>query len=169
MKKAAAHNLAGINRQARSRFCGGPPGLSIARSHCKSATGQIKSISLHQPWASLIACGYKQYETRHWTTNYRGKIAIHAAKNFIYIPQLLQLLGKKDKLEFPLGAIVAIADLTDCILMDREFINLQSDTEKRCGDWQIGRYAWKLENVRAIEPIPQRGYQGLWNWEVPNE
>jgi hypothetical protein len=129
----------------------------------------IKAISLHQPWASLIARGYKQYETRSWDTRYRGKLAIHATKKFIHIPQLLQLLGKKDKSEFPLGAIVAIADLTDCIQMDREFINSQSDTEKRCGDWNIGRYAWKLENVRAIDPIPQRGYQGLWDWEDKRE
>ncbi len=39
----------------------------------------MKALSLHQPWASLIAIGAKRVETRHWTTSYRGPLAIHAA------------------------------------------------------------------------------------------
>ncbi len=43
----------------------------------------MKAISLWQPWASLIACGAKPFETRHWAPPLEliGKtIAIHAAK-----------------------------------------------------------------------------------------
>jgi hypothetical protein len=40
----------------------------------------MKAITIWQPWASLIAIGAKQYETRSWETKYRGPIAIHAAK-----------------------------------------------------------------------------------------
>ena len=43
----------------------------------------MKAISLWQPWASLIACGAKPYETRSWAPprDLIGKpIAIHAAK-----------------------------------------------------------------------------------------
>ncbi len=40
----------------------------------------MKAITIWQPWASLIACGAKKYETRSWATNYRGPIAIHAAR-----------------------------------------------------------------------------------------
>ena len=37
-----------------------------------------------------------------------------------------------------------------------------TELERSVGDWQPGRYAWKLENVRPIaEPIPYRGKQGL--------
>ncbi|NEQ45665.1 MAG: ASCH domain-containing protein [Leptolyngbya sp. SIOISBB] len=39
-----------------------------------------KIITLWQPWASLVAYGFKQYETRSWATNYRGPLLIHAAK-----------------------------------------------------------------------------------------
>ena len=42
----------------------------------------MKAITLWQPWASLIACGAKKYETRSWATRYRGPIAIHAAKKY---------------------------------------------------------------------------------------
>lgn len=43
----------------------------------------MKAISLWQPWASLIACGAKPYETRHWAPPREligQTIAIHAAK-----------------------------------------------------------------------------------------
>ena len=39
----------------------------------------MKALTIWQPWASLIACGAKRYETRSWATKYRGPIAIHAA------------------------------------------------------------------------------------------
>jgi len=39
----------------------------------------MRAITIHQPYASLIACGAKRLETRSWRTNYRGRIAIHAA------------------------------------------------------------------------------------------
>lgn len=43
----------------------------------------MKAISLWQPWASLIACGAKPYETRSWAPPrdlIGATIAIHAAK-----------------------------------------------------------------------------------------
>src|ERR1700694_3122793 len=40
----------------------------------------MKALSLWQPWASLIAMGLKEFETRHWATSYRGPLVIHAAK-----------------------------------------------------------------------------------------
>ena len=41
---------------------------------------KIAAISLHQPWATLIARGHKEYETRSWYTNYRGPLLICAAQ-----------------------------------------------------------------------------------------
>lgn len=34
------------------------------------------------------------------------------------------------------------------------------------GDFTPGRYAWLLDNVHPIEPIPVVGRQGLWNWDT---
>lgn len=124
---------------------------------------ELTAITLHQPWASLIAAGLKQYETRSWYTDYRGLIAIHAAKKLDDDESLISLL-EVNKSEVPLGAIVAVAELTDCIQMTEEFIIKQSSIEQYLGLWEVGRYAWKLENVRAIEPIPATGKQGLWKW-----
>ena len=132
---------------------------------------ELTAITLHQPWASLVALGYKQYETRDWPTNHRGLIVIHAGRK----PKGKQELREHDKVvesfkdllneDCPYSAVVAIAELTDVILMTEEFINQQCPTELRCGDWKIGRYAFKLENIRAIAPIPATGKQGLWKFD----
>jgi len=42
----------------------------------------MKAITIHQPYASLIACGAKIYETCSRRTNYRGRIAIHAGLQY---------------------------------------------------------------------------------------
>lgn len=155
----------------------------------------MKIITLHQPWATLIALGFKQYETRSWATKYRGTIAIHAAKRHIdpdgiyAIQQVHDLTGGKVpriRGDYPLGAIVAIADLVDCEPMSNYsptigqvkhfekgtfetarwhvLINAMTPLERAVGDWQAGRYAWRLNDVIALpEPIPYKGSQGLGN------
>ena len=69
----------------------------------------------------------------------------------------------------PFGKAVALVNLTDCIqteLFKRghpEFIR-----ESLFGDFSSGRYAWKLENIRAIDPFRVTGRQGLFEVEVPD-
>ena len=64
--------------------------------------------------------------------------------------------------DYPLGCIVAIADLVDCPQMDSSLISRQTDLELAVGHWQAGRFAWQLENIVGLpEPIPYRGSQGL--------
>ncbi|WP_416242461.1 hypothetical protein [Anabaena cylindrica] len=136
----------------------------------QTTTTKIKALTLHQPWASLVG-KYKHYETRGKATNYRGKIAIHAAvkqeDTYYWLGAFADLSPDFLGENVPFGSIVAIADLTDCIKMTEEFISQQSETELRCGLWEVDRYAWKLENVQFLpEPIPARGMPGLWDIEL---
>ncbi len=156
-------------------------------------TFEIRLLSLHQPWASLIALGLKQYETRPWQTPYRGRIAIQASKktccltdlrSWGFLPklytepspvqqQLEQVLEPFIKNGFPYGALVAVVEQTDCLVM-AEYLDPmpedkphlvcedQSPLERAVGDWRSGRYAHKYENIRPIaQPIPCKGHQGL--------
>lgn len=140
----------------------------------------MKAITLHQPWASLIAQGYKQYETRSWTTNYRGLLLIHAGKRpmddtgelLCHVIKRSAVGGKlfmSDTLtgyrkeDYPLGCIVAVCQLADCIRMDWEFISQQTGVERVVGWWETGRFAWELKDIKALPtPIPAIGKQGLW-------
>lgn len=40
----------------------------------------MRTLTVKQPWASLIVMGIKDVENRTWTTPYRGRILIHAGK-----------------------------------------------------------------------------------------
>jgi hypothetical protein len=84
----------------------------------------MKAITVLQPYASLIAVGAKQYETRSWSASYRGPIAIHAGKkpsNGLFpLPVIFALVRTfgKSALEVldtaPLGAVVAVAERKGC-------------------------------------------------------
>jgi hypothetical protein len=123
----------------------------------------VKAITLHQPWASAIALGLKRFETRGFRCHYRGEIAIHAGKT-IDEAAALRLMADVPIIDFPLGAVIALATLTEVYPTCGGL--LVEDEEKRFGDWRAGRFAWQLDNVRELrQPYPARGYQ--WVWSVP--
>lgn len=132
----------------------------------RSATGQrMRALSLWQPWASLIALGFKTFETRSWKTPYRGRVAIHATKIEQLTPALNRLLRAQG--ELPLGAIVATAELVEVHPVE-DVRGMLPALELELGNYADGRYAWRLAHVRALSnPIPARGAQGLWWWTAP--
>lgn len=133
----------------------------------------MKAISLWQPWASLIAVGAKHHETRHWSTEHRGPIAIHAAKTVdtAGAPDALCLraLGEWWQKSCPIGAIVAIGDLTS-VHRAETVAGRTSRPDLAAGNFTMGRYAWRIDNVRALDrPIPCVGRQGIFNWTPPGD
>lgn len=42
----------------------------------------MKTISVRQPYATLICSGVKPIENRSWNTDFRGRVLIHASKNY---------------------------------------------------------------------------------------
>ena len=150
----------------------------------------MKALSLWQPWASLIAAGWKIHETRHWPTNHRGPLAIQAAQRplddetreaFLAIRHVaLAYLGPPAWSYFtkplPRGAVVAVATLADCIPTEQwleaaEFRPGEAagpaELDFVCGDFSPERWAWRLADVRPLPaPLPWRGAQGLF--EIPD-
>ena len=118
-----------------------------------------------QPWASLIADGRKRYETRHWATKYRGPLAIHAAKRID--GDACKMFGYSSHI-IPVGAVVCVVELTDCMLMTADLVNLisnQDESEYVAGNWAVGRYAWQLLNpIKLDPPAPAIGRQGIFDW-----
>lgn len=39
----------------------------------------MKTLSVRQPWASLLVCGLKDIENRTWAPNFKGRIMIYAS------------------------------------------------------------------------------------------
>lgn len=129
----------------------------------------MKVITIKQPWATLIAEGYKEYEFRTWKTKYRGEILIHAGKG---IDKKAMERFKHLNLEYPIGQIIAKANITDCIKVDNELrkelkkkdlIVYKGVINKTSYDWD--GYGFKLENVEKIEPIEVNGKLSLWDYD----
>jgi len=143
----------------------------------------MKALTLTQPWATLVAIGAKRIETRSWNTQYRGPLAIHAAKGF---PETAQFLCFKEpfrglliqkysficggemyfgKHKFPLGCIVATCNLTRIDSIKKDYDLYITRNERAFGDYSEGRFAWILEDIKPLDtPIPAKGSLGLWNW-----
>lgn len=124
----------------------------------------MKVLTLKQPWASLVANGYKVYEFRSWKTNYRGEILIHAGCGV----DKEWLEKVKDRgIDFPKKKILCKVVLEDCIEIDDRFnkmiCSLDNDVyghKKRIG------YAWKLGKVTKVNIEEQiNGQLSLWNYD----
>lgn len=144
----------------------------------------MRALTLHQPWASLIAHGIKTCETRGWppaAAMLGERIAIHAAVRLIRLSELNE--AEIDALErmlraecgdkwqrvwppgarfvvagLPFGAVVATARLTGVVDGERA-------TPDPYGSFGPGRWAWILDDVERLDPaIRARGQQGFWHW-----
>ena len=155
------------------------------------AVNDIRVLSMRQPWAWLVAAGYKTIETRTWRTNYRGPLLIHAcgkwnAKNVeIFtrithpgvlnskeIEHLESVVIKKNSLMRYTSGIIGMASLKDeahTYFDPSSTCNLRSLYKRRhlcvpvdCYSW-IGVKGWWLENAKLFDtPISCKGTLRLW-------
>ena len=127
----------------------------------------MKVLTIKQPWATLIAKGYKEYEFRTWKTKYRGELLIHAGKG---VDKKALERFKDLNLTYPSGYILAKVNLTDCIQVDdklRNELNKKSQTVYKNiienKEWM--GYAFKLENVCEVNHIKVNGKLSFWEFD----
>ena len=127
----------------------------------------MKVITIKQPWATLIAKGYKEYEFRTWKTKYRGDILIHAGKQ---IDKDALKRFSSYNLDYPTGKIIAKAKLTACLEVNDAFrkniIPKNPLVYNGIKDTSWNGYAFKLENVEEIKPININGKLSLWDYDI---
>jgi activating signal cointegrator 1 len=143
----------------------------------------IPTLSLWQPWGSLIAHGFKRFETRSFKPPQYlvgALLAIHAAKRWtadearqmktfvLTYPAVRAKLSPDGLLRPPLGAILCVCRLVD--YHPTELIRSSlSDQERAFGNYDDGRFAWELEVLKVPPaPIPAKGAQGIWKW-IPGQ
>lgn len=139
--------------------------------------GEMRALSIKQPWASAIASGPKRVENREWMTPawiFGKTIALHASaspdwqaperawtaagiapyrRGARHAPWLASLT---------LGTVVAVAVISECHPPYR--ICNPGGPESVCSPWAVwGQCHWVLDGVRPLaEPVPCRGALGLW-------
>ncbi len=129
----------------------------------------MKVLTIREPFATLIKNKVKYIETRSWKTNYRGELYIQAGvakiRKDVKERKGLSELYSEDELNF--GNIICKCNLVDCVYMTKEFI--EEEKKKNInnfisGHYEIGRYAWVLDNIEPIKPIKVKGQLGIWNY-----
>jgi hypothetical protein len=133
----------------------------------------MKALTLTEPWASLMMLGEKNVETRSWRTDYRGELAIHAAKNmpmaargFCYHAQVKAAFERHGfGPTFLLGHILCIRGLV--AIMPTTHCSHLSEKERCFGDYGPRRWAWIFSPAIKIisPPVPVKGALSLWEWQ----
>jgi hypothetical protein len=143
----------------------------------------IRAITLHEPYASLIAIGAKRIETRHWplkTVDKHGDFidepfVIHAAKTTATLkvieqePLIAKALSRAGLIDFDfqkkkLRGITAVANRIRCYPQEELDPALLTPLEHACGYYAPKRFGWVMEDIYApSERIPHPGRQGQFS------
>lgn len=121
---------------------------------------RIVALSIRQPWAWLILNAGKDIENRGWSTRFRGRILVHAAKGMTrdeYVeairfamdycnvpPQKLPLFSDLER-----GGIVGSVEIVDCVS--------QSESP-----WFVGTHGFVLRNPEILPFRPYKGQLGFF-------
>lgn len=150
----------------------------------------MKTLTLWQPWASLIAVGAKTIETRSWrppASLIGERVAIHAGMRLVgyrdlppdVTDSIRKDLGEYWETALPRGAVVATARLLGAYLVkgcSRGYAYCDDPVtggpvklkEDLYGDFSVGRWLWMFAYEQLVKPpVPARGRQGLWDWTLP--
>lgn len=103
--------------------------------------GEIKALSIKQPYPHHIFHDGKDVENRDWPTKGRGWFIIHAGVS--------KSECARSQLDLPRGGIVGMARIVDCVT--------QMDSE-----WFFGRYGFVLRDAFPVPMIPCRGQLGFF-------
>ena len=115
----------------------------------------MKAISIRQPFAALIVAGIKDIENRSWTTNYRGKILVHASKKIDKSGlEVMEKMGLElkyiDALLKYTGGIIGEVEIVDCV-------------KKSDSQWfENGKCGFVLRNAKVLPFYSCKGKLGIF-------
>ena len=151
----------------------------------------MNAITLHQPWASLIAEGPKTVETKNNIADpdiIGQRLAIHAGARRVRITErsdpllyrdIRRIHGTDWQESLPAKAVVATAMLAGCFTITGwrtdgkpELAGIGQGAEDvaldNMGDFRRGKWLWVLRDIRRLDPpFPINGQRGVWNWRPP--
>lgn len=141
---------------------------------------RLETRSWSTPHRGLIAIhaakGYKLHEMADLMSSWNFRSAL--------LPLLgpmgsEPMEGPRSWEKLPCGSVIAICELTAVRRTDHLSVGELDESrwhegykevvgwsERMFGNYAPGRYAFTLENVRQITPIPARGMLGLWDWQA---
>ena len=128
----------------------------------------MKVLTVCQPWAWAIVHGPKTVENRHWATNYRGPLLIHAGKSRKFLRGGIDEIAGLHGIDVPVdelvyGAVVGIADLVDSLPAVR---NVDGRAKRLMQNLWADHGTAHLVLARrrhVLTPVPLSGQLGLFD------
>lgn len=116
----------------------------------------MRALSIQQPWAWLIARGYKPIENRNWSTDFRGRFLIHAGQRidregYAWVREHFPEIPLPALEDFQRGGFVGSATLVDVV------------TEHE-SPWFQGPKGFVLGGAQPLPFMPHKG--ALYFFEV---
>lgn len=117
------------------------------------------ALSIRQPWAWLILNAGKDIENRDWSTRFRGRFLVHAAKgvtrdeyeavaNFVRRLQVKRPLPEFAAL--PRGGVVGSVEIVDCV-------------KYSSSPWFMGKNGFVLRDPCPTLFVPHKGRLGFFD------
>lgn len=139
----------------------------------------MNAITLWEPWATLIAMGLKTIETRthgRFVSLVGKRIAIHAARRRWDADAPIDEWLRRGWLSPDEHEAVCHLSRRGCVVCTAKVTKhrmLRPDDAQAAmltlppGEL-LDRHGYFLEDVERLErPIPAKGKQGIWKWEMP--
>jgi len=111
------------------------------------AAGEIKSLSIKQPYPHHIFHDGKDVENRDWPTKGRGWFIVHAGVSKSELDT-----DDDHQMAMPRGGVVGMARIVDCV---REMES----------NWFFGKFGFVLRDAFPLPLIQCRGQLGFFNPE----
>lgn len=129
----------------------------------------MKTLSVHQPWAELIALGLKSVELRSWETRYRGPLLICSTRRADDPDKWVQESVRQRCQEqgillrgLPQGVAVCV------VMLEAVAVATPVDMLHSCSMPTGFLWAWRLgKEVQRVQQRPVYGRLGIY--EVPDE
>lgn len=127
-------------------------------------------ITIWEPYASHIVFGSKRIENRDWKpwAKLMGRrIAIHAAMRPLDVydisdAQVQARRAGSSVLTFPLSELDARrGHIIGTAILSGWFESGGGTAEP----WEVGRFCWRLADVRPCVPVRAKGAQGIWQFD----
>ena len=111
------------------------------------AAGQVKALSIKQPYPHHIFHDGKDVENRDWPTKGRGWFIVHAGVSKSEVDK-----DDEEQMAMPRGGVVGMARIVDCV----------REMDSR---WFFGKFGFVLSDAFPLPLIPCRGQLLFFNLE----
>lgn len=139
---------------------------------------EIKVLTLWEPWATLLAYGFKKIETRPGKTTHKGIYLIHAAKkwsrqqdDFFYsacVHDALSSIGITERDHLNYGKIIGACQFSKC----RHIVEIQEMIHSTRGERSTYHELTFIDGTKRLISDEEQFFgdygPGRWIWESIN-